>query len=353
MKIKIKFFTSLTFSCLFAVTCVAQIPTDGLIRFYPFSGNADDLSASHQNGTVIGAELTYDRFGNPSSAYLFKASETDFVAIPYDGLNLPAYTYSAWASLNTLPQDGKRYWVMCAGASPAGDQSMNYNNYYTLGGNGWAAHSYGTGSSVVSHIYDQSTAVLNNWYHIVVTREEGWTKLYVNGVLKSSTDAGTGNFPYYATNNPKARIGARFDSSLPFDGSIDDVRIYNRALTPEEVTSLYFAESLCVDRIAVTDTLIINVNLSSVNPIVAEHTIKIYPNPANDYIVVDFGADYTDLDGYTLKITNAPGATVYTGNVTQQTTSINLSTWTGKGTYFVHLIDDQENTIDIRKIILQ
>ena len=44
---------------------------DGLVAYYPFNGNANDESGNGYNGTVYGATLTYDRFGNPNSAYSF------------------------------------------------------------------------------------------------------------------------------------------------------------------------------------------------------------------------------------------------------------------------------------------
>ncbi|MGD0712159.1 MAG: hypothetical protein ABR968_13380, partial [Bacteroidales bacterium] len=52
----------------------AQIPSTGLVAFYPFKGNADDTSGNGHNGTVHGATLTTDRFGNPNNAYYFNGS---------------------------------------------------------------------------------------------------------------------------------------------------------------------------------------------------------------------------------------------------------------------------------------
>jgi hypothetical protein len=59
------------------------------------------------------------------------------------------------------------------------------------------------------------------------------------------------------------------------------------------------------------------------------------------------------MAGYTMRIQNAVGQTVYTTGVAQQQFTSNLSTWTGNGIYFVYLIDAQGNTVDVKKIILQ
>ena len=54
----------------------SYIPTSGLAAYYPFTGNANDLSGNGHNGTVTGATLTTDRFGNPNSAYSFNGTSS-------------------------------------------------------------------------------------------------------------------------------------------------------------------------------------------------------------------------------------------------------------------------------------
>lgn len=96
-------------------------------------------------------------------------------------------------------------------------------------------------------------------------------------------------------------------------------------------------------------------NATSVSPDVAlgNSEIRVYPNPTKDILIIDCGNNYGSLNGYTIKITNSLSQTVYTSKVNQQSTSIKLNSWTGKGIYFVHLIDASSNTIDIKKIVLQ
>lgn len=103
---------------------------------------------------------------------------------------------------------------------------------------------------------------------------------------------------------------------------------------------------------SVTDTLVINAVLTGVLPPNNINAVTIYPNPASTHITIDNG-NYNLMTGYTLKIENNLGQTVFTSLINQQQFYINLSTWSGNGIYFVHIIDAQSNTIEIKKIVLQ
>jgi hypothetical protein len=106
------------------------------------------------------------------------------------------------------------------------------------------------------------------------------------------------------------------------------------------------------DSIAVTDTLIIDAVLTGIEGPDNINTLKIYPNPAREFLLINTG-DYARMDGYVIRIYNQIGATVFETSVEQPQYEINLSTWTGKGMYYVQVIDDGGMVIDTRKIILQ
>ena len=151
------------------------------------------------------------------------------------------------------------------------------------------------------------------------------------------------------------RAGNHSCSSVPDDdyiGKFDDLGLWNRALTQQEITGLY-NESICAVSVTVTDTLVINANFTSFNPVTYANTIKVFPNPTKDKITIDCGSNYNTLNGYTIKITNSMSQVVYSSNITQQSATIDLSTWTGRGVYFVHLVDGNGSTVDIKKIVLQ
>ncbi|MFN5795503.1 MAG: T9SS type A sorting domain-containing protein, partial [Bacteroidota bacterium] len=102
----------------------------------------------------------------------------------------------------------------------------------------------------------------------------------------------------------------------------------------------------------VTDTLVINSVITGINPPNNLNTLKVYPNPASTHITIDYG-NFNAMSGYTLTIVNSIGQTVFTTAINQQTSYIDLSTWSGNGIYFVQLIDPQNNTIENRKIVIQ
>jgi len=104
--------------------------------------------------------------------------------------------------------------------------------------------------------------------------------------------------------------------------------------------------------IAVTDTLIVNFHITGVNPPNDYATIKVYPNPASDHLYINTG-NYANLNGYKIKITNTLNQVVFVSAINQQLYSVDLSNWTGNGTYFISILDPSNNVIEVKKIILQ
>jgi hypothetical protein len=80
----------------------SYVPTNGLVGYWPFNGNANDLSVNANNGTVNGATLTTDRNGNANSAYSFNGSSG--ISIPHStSLNIASSsTFSFWLKYNSL-----------------------------------------------------------------------------------------------------------------------------------------------------------------------------------------------------------------------------------------------------------
>jgi hypothetical protein len=89
-------------SPFFSSTLSAQIPSNGLVAWYPFNGNANDGSGNGNNGVVNGATLTADRNGTANSAYSFNGSNS--IKIPYSSLyQSHTGSISLWIKENELP----------------------------------------------------------------------------------------------------------------------------------------------------------------------------------------------------------------------------------------------------------
>jgi len=140
----------------------------------------------------------------------------------------------------------------------------------------------------------------------------------------------------------------------------DTITTYNTITTYDTITTyvtVTITDTLTIydtitSHISVTDTLFIDAILTGVNPPNNINTIKVYPNPASTHIYIDNG-NFSSMNGYTVRIDDILGQTVFEQQTTQQLFYIDLSGWSGKGTYFVNILDNMHNIIDTRKIILR
>jgi len=323
-----KIFTILAIA--FSINAVAQIPTNGLVRHYTFSGNANE-NASSQHGTVLGATLTTDRFGNPNSAYFFDGID-DYIDLPLSGLTLNEYSYSLWVSASSFPPPNVSLFVFTIGTtrpgnSLGGDQAIIVNN--SQANNGWGLMGYNNPNSAFLTFNETNINPLD-WYHITVTRSNNVQKLYVNCNLVAVDSSSTNVTPYYG-DIPTAKIGTRQTNTNFFHGNIDDVRIYNRALSITEIVAL------CEE------------GLVSIDEQPENQNIQIYPNPTNSTITINIEAN-TSVNGYKVGINNLLGQTVYVSKMNTTKKTIDLSTLEN-GVYFVKILDENNNVVDIQKVV--
>jgi hypothetical protein len=340
----------------FAVTSLAQtvpnyVPTNGLVGWWPFNGNAIDESVNTNDGTVNGATLTADRFGNANAAYSFDGIN-DFISISNSSsLASPtsSITLSAWFNVNnwdyTFSASTGYASILCKSTSSSSTQyrisvaKTLTNNVFTIIFNG------------TEYLWNLplNTIQSGTYYHVAFAFSSSAANLYLNGVLKNSFNS-QNSFPANATMN--LEIGRDQAGSTDYiNGKLDDIGIWNRTLTQQEITGLYNG-NICYQTITVTDTLLINTNFTGFNPVTYQNTIKIWPNPTNDHITIDNG-NLANLTGHQIKISNALGQQVFQSAITQQQFYVDMSTWGGNGIYFVNLINAQGVTIETRKIMLQ
>jgi hypothetical protein len=211
---------------LLTIAGYADPTWNGLVAYYPFDGNANDQTGNGNNGTNNGAILTTDRFGNPNSAYQFDGSSSfiDFGS-PSDLAFTSNFTVTAWCNFSGGSQNPR---VVCFGSD-----------------SGYELLTAGTGTTrnfqfVCGGVTINTTLNCNQdtWYSICAVVQAGTGFIYINGSLAG---AGSADSPSYPTD---LEIGTKSENGTDFwGGSIDDVRIYNRALSANEVAYLYSLES--------------------------------------------------------------------------------------------------------------
>jgi hypothetical protein len=206
----------------------------GLIACYPLDNSANDLSGNNYNGTTNNVTAAADRFGNLNSAYHFSGSAS-YISLPTTAFLLDTFTYSVWCKPNPIPASGNYYSILSIGGSLA-DQAILLANDAISSNIGFGAASWG--SNVTPHDCNQnSLPAANQWYHVVMTRTNTMLNFYVNDVLVCTGSAGNTDAGYL--NTITGLIGSRAGTSgQNFSGDIDDVRIFNRALTLSEIQSM-------------------------------------------------------------------------------------------------------------------
>ncbi|HEX2901581.1 MAG TPA: LamG-like jellyroll fold domain-containing protein [Bacteroidia bacterium] len=211
----------------------AQIPTNGLVAFYPFMGNVLDSSGSGNHALVAGCSYVPDRFGNPASALAL-----DGIG---DSLILPIAGYTPLTGDFSFS-----FWVKCHWPEPASilsltqypeDTTDNYNfclNYYgplqTISSLHYGTVSYFNGSGWVGNRLAESNSMTytdGEWKHLLVRRRNDtlqlWNRRYPLAEIVHAGPIGDA-LPFV--------VGA-----LPFryKGTIDDMAFYGRALTDQEI----------------------------------------------------------------------------------------------------------------------
>jgi hypothetical protein len=214
--------------------------TNGLVAYYPFNGNAKDASGNGNDGTVYGAVLANDRFGVPESAFHFNGTNAYIDCGTNSVLRFTnALTLAAWVNISG-PGSANYY-----GQSGVGTVINKEGEYQLLYANGellWFFANQDPGWLGVGGQYVPGVLPTNVWQHVVVTYTNGIVITYLNGARTNAYDGCCAIGDVYPELN-NLWIGGRQQEPDYFNGSIDDIRLYNRALSTNEVQQLYAYES--------------------------------------------------------------------------------------------------------------
>ena len=201
--------------------------TDGLVAYYPFDGNANDASGNGNNGTVYGAGLTTDRKGNSNSAYYFEYGKYISVADNASLHGLKDFSVSVWVRVDEL--DGNWVSIICKGTESVmeyGLQVLDKSEYHCCW---YDSIMHGT-------VRAESFLPIGKWVHIAVSRSDGVVSAYLNGEFLG---AGV-QYSLPSATSGALEIGRDIPGSTEyFYGAMDEVRLYNRALSAAEVKALY------------------------------------------------------------------------------------------------------------------
>jgi len=208
--------------------------TAGLIAYYPFNGNANDESGNGLNGTANGASLTTDRFGNENSAYSFDGINDKIEIQHSDLLNLSSgFSFSVWIKASSWGTYGYARILAkmgVSGDSDGYDLKLNNNTNNFVNSINCGVHS---GATYFICYGPDNCISLNEYYHIVATYDRNTFRLYVNNNLV--TEEFTNQI--IGTNTHSLTIG--YYPTRLYSGIIDDIRIYDGALTESDIQTLY------------------------------------------------------------------------------------------------------------------
>lgn len=315
----------------FGQSIPSYVPTNGLIGWWPFNGNANDESGNGHNGAIVpGPTFIQDRCGISNSALSFEC--LGGVVVPNDSdFYFSSHTLSFWAT--TLG--------FCGGFSDW-TIAVRKGQYYQ-DSSLWAGWKHG-GATLQTHMgfsggFGAQTQPA--WQLITVTYDSSSStaNLYRNGALCDTHDS----IIFFLSNNEPLEIGWGYDlgfgnnnvDSIGMFGYLDDIGLWNRALSTSEILGLY-------------NSCTTNINENQISDM-----INFYPNPANNNITMDFGSNYRVIQGCELRITNLMGQQVFTSPITQKKFFLDLSSWSVNGSYLVYVYDSAGALLCFKKLIIQ
>lgn len=256
-----------SFSCL---SLYSQAPTNGLVAYWPFDGNLNDSGSNVINGTNFSATFTENAFAESNKAIDFSNTNPTFTTVNQYG------SHSANTNLNFAITDDfsidfnayiKSPYIHAGGFYDYGLNNNAYGVWY-WNQNGFLQLQFNFSNGSVGST--NGGLLYDTWQHITAVKTGTLLKIYINGVLNVSANAGT-SIPNYAS--VFGRFGTMYFNNFSppnYNGAnakMDELRIYNRALTDEEILALYQLNLL-----------------SNADFELASNELTFYPNPSKENI---------------------------------------------------------------------
>jgi len=219
------------------------VPTNGLVGWWGFNGNANDESGNGNNGTVNGATLTTDRFGNPNSAYQFtvngsggwgSAQQRIVVSNPTIP-NVNTFTMSAWVEIDSKPSpfDNRPHTIMGrydGNGTAVFRHQINYSGEIQT-----ILYEGGSGSLSISDPFNLN---YNVWHHVTISYDGNNLRQYIDGVIVKDT-AFNILINYSNTDLTFGELHMSNGHWYLFSGKMDELGYWSVALDSCEIKDLY------------------------------------------------------------------------------------------------------------------
>ena len=226
--------------------------SDGLVRYYPFNGNPDDQSGTGNHSTISGDGVTptTDRCGNPDKAYHF--DNGDYIVDTANGLPTNNRTVSLWFRPEYY-NTGNPYGQILLGYG-GGEATNQFMIGITIENITTCAH-YGG-----NRCFGAGPAKLDEWHHLVIVITDKDISFHVNGEHTGTCPGSLQTSTGVQDRNILLGTAIAVDGIHPFTsfdttsftGSLDDIRIYNRALSESEIAQLYDESCLVSPTVTIT-----------------------------------------------------------------------------------------------------
>jgi hypothetical protein len=304
----------ITVTCLFS-----QIPTEGLVLYMPFNSDANDYSGNGNNGTAH--NVNYLRGNRGVTAYFAPDSYVEIKDTA--SLDFSADTGLTIAVWIRQENDISGYIVVKMGTG------NRFDDEYKLAISADGTINCGIVSPTSYQLFDSNGKLFINEWYLVVMRwrlADGSMKIYFNGELNSLTYS---NVTSIQNTSVPLRIGQFLDAAEnSFRGSLDDLRIYNRPLSDDEIMTLYTNEVV-----------------TSLNQVPGTKSINVFPNPVQSELNVEIPGFSGRAD---FVLSDASGRAVLKGKLNSGESTIDLNS-VRPGFYSIQ-IKNGDQTVS-RKII--
>ncbi|MCX7004747.1 MAG: LamG domain-containing protein, partial [bacterium] len=214
---------------------------DGLVAFYPFDGNAKDATGNGNNGTVYGATLGTNRFNQGDASYNFDGNG-DYMEVPHSSLfniNTNDFSLSLWLKYEQQPAPFY-YSAICIKSSNAEYPYEGFTLFVDFPDNSCTFRIDGR-EPLLCHTNDLHN---NTWRYLVCVKQSNQLKIYIDGLFDSSRTINYAN----VDNLAPIIFGANHinHNSQNYTGAMDDIRLYNRALSLAEIHNLYLENTMAL-----------------------------------------------------------------------------------------------------------